>query len=381
MNSKVIESHKKERKEIFNKRFGVIFNGEDNMRPTIIENLIDASPSAFQCNWIYETFLGGAGFEYDMTNVNISDDEYDVYNLNQLLFDVCEPVAKHQGCFISVGYNFNYEKDSFKIIPNEFCRVGEPDSDGFSGKIIVSKNGWGKSLKKEDVDVIDVYNPRPDVIQAQVDAAGGWDNYKGQVYFFKLDKKYVYPTPLIERADVFADTEHKLGLFYNATTKRGFEDITIIRHRQFPSTEAQSKFEKNIENLSGIENASSKLMIEDDWDDEREKTGNFKFDTLKNDVRPDKFKHFEESSANFIRKAYKNIPPQLVDYVAGKLGNTSGEDLIKAQSIYNANISRDQEKIEFLFKELFRNYKDNINPLNDWTIKQYSLLDNGTVNY
>ncbi len=34
-----------------------------------------------------------------------------------------------------------------------------------------------------------------------------------------------------------------------------------------------------------------------------------------------------------------------------------------------------------LFKELFRNYKYDINPTNNWTIKQYSLLDDGTVNY
>ena len=71
----------------------------------------------------------------------------------------------------------------------------------------------------------------------------------------------------------------------------------------------------------------------------------------------------------------------MVDYVSGKLGNTSGEDLIKAQSIYNSLVSKDQEKIEMLFKELFDNYKFEINPSNNWTIKQYSLLDDGTVNY
>ena len=136
-----------------------------------------------------------------------------------------------------------------------------------------------------------------------------------------------------------------------------------------------------IKKTSGFEGSSSKIVVEDEWDDEREKSGNFKFDTIKNDIRADKYAHFETSSANFIRKAFKNIPPQLVDYVAGKLGNTSGEDLIKAQSVYNAIISRDQEKIETFFAELFRGYKSDINPTGNWTIKQYSLLDDGTVNY
>lgn len=381
MKSKVVEQYKQERIEIFNKRLGVIFDGEDNLKSLVIENLIDSSPTAFQCAWLYESFIGGGGFEVDMSEVNLSEDEFDPQNPNNLLFDVSEVVSRHQGVFINVGYNANFEKDSFKIIPYTLCKVGKKDSADFSGKILVSPKGWGKSLKVAEIDVFDVYNPRPDVIQCQVEAAGGWENYKGQIYFFKLSKKYTYPKSLIESAYTFADTESQLGLYYNGTAKRSFENSTIIRHRKFESKSDENTFEKNIKALSGFENSSSKMLVEDDWDDETNKSGNIRFDTIKNEVRSEKYAHFETSSANYIRKAFKNIPPQLVDYVAGKLGNTSGEDLIKAQSIYNSLISKDQEKLEMLFKELFRNYKYDINPSNNWTIKQYSLLDDGTVNY
>lgn len=380
MKSTVIERYKEERKDIYNKRFGVIFNGEDNLKPIVIENLIDSSPTAFQCAWLYERFLGGAGFQVDLSKVNLSDGILP-YNPNNFLFDVCEPISRHQGVFVHVGYNANYEKDSFSLIPYSLCRVGEKDSKEYYGKIVMSPKGWGKALKKDDVEIFDVYNPRPEVIQAQVDKAGGWHKYKGQIFFFKLSDKYTYPQSLIETSYLFADTEHQLGLFYNGTTKRGFQDINLIRHRKFDDPKDKTAFDENVRKISGFENSSSSLVVEDDWDDEREKTGNFKFDVLKNDVRAEKFAHFETSSANFIRKAFKNIPPQLVDYVAGKLGNTSGEDLIKAQSVYNAIISRDQEKLEMFFAELFRNYKHDINPTNDWTIRQYSLLEDGTVNY
>lgn len=381
MKSTIIEIYKEENKKVFNKRFGVIFNGEDNLKPLVIENLIDASPTAFQCAWLYERFLCGAGFEMDLSDVNLSDDEYARFNPNDLLFDAGEVISRHQGVFINVGYNANFEKDSFKIIPYTLCRVGEEDSKGYIGKILVSPKGWGRDLKKEDVDIFDTYNPRPEIIAAQVEKAGGWENYKGQILFFKLSKKYVYPKSLIETAYIFADTENQLGYYYNSTAKGAFEDTTIIRHRKFNNPSDKKDFIDNVKTVSGIHHGSKKLVIEDDWDDEREKTGNFKFDTIKNEVRADKYAHFESSSANFIRKAFKNIPPQLVDYVAGKLGNTSGEDLIKAQAVYNSIISRDQEKVEMLFKELFRNYKTDINPSNNWTIKQYSLLDDGTVNY
>lgn len=383
MKSKLVQAYKEETREIYNKRLGIIFNGEDNLKPLVVENLIDASPTAFQCAWLYESFIGGGGFEIDLSEVNLSEDEFKKVNPNDLLFDACEAVSRHQGCFIQVGYNANFEKDSFQIIPYSLCRIGKKDSDQFSGKVVVSHLGWGKFLKKENIDVLDVYNPRPEVIAAQVEAAGGWEHYKGQVFFFKLSNKYTYPKSLIESAYTFADVENQLGLYFNATTKRGFEDIQYIRHREFPNKSDEDEFYKNIEELSGFENASSKLILKDNWDDEGKSVGNFKFDTINSGstTKSDKYSHFQSSSANYIRKAFKNIPPQLVDYVAGKLGNTSGEDLLKAQSIYNSLVSKDQEKIEMLFKELFRNYKFDINPSNNWTIKQYSLLGDGTVNY
>jgi hypothetical protein len=380
MKSKLVEAYKEERKEIFNKRFGVIFNGEDNLKPLIVENLIDSSPTATQCAWIYESFLGGGGFEVDMSKFDVSGKFWETVNPNELLFEIAESASRQQGAFVHVGYNANFQKDSFQLIPYSLCRLGQKDSEGFSGKILMSPKGWGKALKKEDVEVFDTYNPNPDIIQAQVEAAGGWENYKGQIAFLRLSKKYTYPKSLIETAYTFADVENHLGLYYNSTVKRGFEDLTLIRHLKFPSQESEDQFFDNLKKVSGVENASSKLAIEDEWNDEATNpVGKFKFDTLKNEVKAEKYAHFETSAANYIRKSFKNIPPQLVDYVAGKLGNTSGEDLLKAQAIYHSLVGRDQEKIEQFFAELFWNYKEDINPTGNWKIKQYSLLDDGTA--
>lgn len=379
MQSKIIERYKEENKRVFNKRFGVIFDGEDNLKPVIVENLIDSSPTALQCAWINERFLGGAGFESDLSSIDIGNGILP-YSPNNLLFDVCEPLSRHQGVWVHVSYNFNYQKDSFNVVPYSLCKLGEKDSKDYNGKILLSRKGWGKDLKKDQVEIYDVYNPRKEVIQSQVDAAGGWQNYKGQIFYFKLNDKYDYAKSKIETAYTFADTENQLGFFYNGTARRSFEDLTIVRHREFPNKQDKDDFYSNLQKLSGFENASSKLVVQDEWDDEREKTGNFKFDTVKSEVRSDKFAHFENSCSNYIRKVY-NIPPQLVDFVAGKLGNTSGEEMKTGQSIYNSIISRDQEKVELFMTELFDNFKEKINPSNNWVIKQYSLLEGGTVNY
>lgn len=380
MKSKVVEQYKKEPVSIYNKRFGIIFNGEDNLRDVVTENLIDSSPTALQCNNLYQSFLGGGGFEVEFDEVDVSEHFWETITPDDLLYEICEPIARHQGVFIHVQYNALYEKTSFKVFPYTRCKIGKKDSKNFAGKIVVSPNGWGKNLKADEVQVYDTYNPRPSVIQTQVDRDGGWENYNGQILYFKLSNKYDYAKPLIESSYLFADVEHKMGNFFNTTVSRGFNDLVIVRHRAFENTNDENKLKSDLKEVTGVENASSVLIIQDDWEDDSEskEQGNIRFDKISSDQKPDRYLHFETSSANFIRKAYRGVPPQLVDYIAGKLGGSSGGDIIEAQKVYNKLTAQDRSKIEKLFKELFWNFHEDINPSNNWKIKQFSLIDETT---
>lgn len=374
MKSHVVEPYKKQPQRNYNKRLGVIFNGKDNLRPTIIENLTDSSPTAAQCAWLYQCFLGGGGFEQEM-DVNLSENYWETYTPNDLLFDVSEPASRHQGAFIHIQYNALFEKIGFKLVPYSLCRLGQADDNGYKGKVYVSDKGWGSLYKKDKTKIYDTYNPRPEVILEQVERDGGWDNYKGQIMFFKLDDKHDYPSSLLEKAYTSADVEYQLGLYYNSTVRRCFEDLSIIRHRPFNKEQDKEDFYKNIKKVSGVENASSKFIFEDDWDDEGKGQGNIRIDNIANKVKSDKYQHFEQSASNYIRKAFKNIPPQLVDYVQGKLGNTTGEDLIKAQALYSRYLARDRQKVERLFAELFRDFKEEVNPSGNWAINPFLLIE------
>ncbi len=378
MRSKVIASYKKEVQEIYNKRFGVVFNGEDNQKPLVTENLIASSPTALLCCEIYASFLGGGGFQKDLSKVNLSENFWELITPDNLLFDACEQIAKHQGVFVQIAYNALYQKESYKIIPYTLCRVGKKDSNGYSGKIIVSSKGWGRSLKKDDVSVFDTYNPNPEVIQKQVENAGGWENYKGQIAFFSLQKNKVYPNSLIDSVGNFTDTENQIGYFYNSIVHRGFNDITVIRHKPFESEAEERTFTENASNVNGAQNAGSIWMIQERGNTDIETDKSFSFDKISGDQKPERYKHVEVSSSNYIRKAFK-IPAQLVDFVQGKLGGSNGEDIKIWQAVYNNITARQRKAIEVFFTELFRDYKESINPDGNWTIKQYSLLSNGTV--
>ena len=381
MKSSVVNTYEEKNKDHFyNKQLGVISNGETNLKPLVIENIIESSPSTLQCVETYGKFLAGSGFSKpELLDFNLNDKQHHFKNPNDLLFEISDYLKMHEEVFINIHYNANYQKVQFKVIPNSLCRLGKADSNDFSGKVCVSEKGWGRYVKKTDLKVFDVYNPEPRAIQAQVDKAGGWQFYKGQILHFKFSDRYTYAKSPIETSYIFSDVESNLALYYNSTVKRGFEDVQLIKHRKFENPEDEKTFRKNIKSISGIENASSKLLVEDDWDDDTDKSGNIKLEQIKSNSEPDKFKHFENSSSNMIRKTFQ-IPPQLIDFVAGKLGNTNGKDIVVAQSIYNTQTENKRKKISSLFRELFTDYVSIINLENDWSIDQYKLLPDGTTN-
>lgn len=378
MNSKVISVDSRKKKDIFNKQLGVVFNGEDNLYPVLVENIIRSSPSTLQCSGIYESFLGGSGFVADLL-------EEATYNLMEsrtpqdLLSDVIPECAEQQGVFVQVGYNAAFQKTGFQVVPYDYCRLGKQDDENYSGKIIMNPDGWDRRADKKKIQIFDTYNPRPEVIQAQVERDGGWENYKGQILYFKLNSKAAYAESLVEACYLFSDTEANLGLHYNRMVRKGFKDAWIVRHKKFDSKNKQQGFETNLKHVYGNENTGGILLVEDEFNSENKETSKFQFDFLEDKTKSDKYKHFEESSANFIRKSFKNIPPQIVDFVQGKLGNTSGDDLRAAESLYNKATAKDRNKLERLFSELYRNYHININPSGDWSIGLYSLMEDGTI--
>lgn len=377
MNSKLISVNVRKKKEVYNKQLGVIFNGEDNLYDVLVESLIDNSPTASQCANIYDTFLGGAGFEVEFETPKGSN-LLDIQTPNDLLSCITPETKYHQAVFIHVSYNAAFEKTDFKVVPYSYCRVGKKDDDNYSGKVVVNTDGWDKRADKKKIKVYDTYNPRPEVILAQVERDGGWDKYKGQILYFKLNDHNTYAESKIESCYLHCDSESALGLHYNRTITKGFKDAWIVRHEKFDNEKKQRGFQDNLKMLYGNESTGGIMLVEDEFDSDSKEPSKFKFDFLEDKTDSKKYAHFEESLSNYIRKAW-NIPPQLVDFIQGKLGNTSGEDLKTAEAIYNKTVSKDRKRLELMFTELYRNYYQNINPSGNWTIGLYSLMDDGTI--
>lgn len=379
MKSKVVEIYKKEKKTGYNSRLGIVFDGEDNLRSLAAQNLIKSSQTATQCANLLNTFLKGNGFENPHKEINLSNVTFRKKSLNSLLSNMTKQVSRQRGCFIHVQYNGAYEKTSLKVIPFTRCRIGKKDSKDYFGKIIVSQEGWSNRINKDKIDVFDVYNPTPSAIQSQVDKAGGWGNYKGQIYYLNLDEENDYPESPIEPGYLYADGESNLGLYYNSSTKRGFKNVPIVRHKAFPTPQAEDDFFDGLEKVYGGENAGSILGVEDSWEQDGNKDNNVKFDYIEDKSDTKKYEHLETAFANAIRKGFYNAPTQLLEATSGKLGNTTGEDLKMWNSIYNTFTADPRERIEDCFKELFTNFKTPVNT-EGLNIIQFSIYSDGTTN-
>lgn len=370
----------------FDKRNDIFNNGADNAYPTLIERLINSSVTAISCAGVMAKFLycKGFEFEYDLRLNKKFDRKKLAINKrgdtpNRLLRRACKKsVSKQKGVFFHINYNALYQKTSVDLIPYKYCRLGKEDSEGYKGKAIVYNN-WDKTKKrniaKVDFDIIDVFNPDPKVIQSQVENAGGWQNYKGQVYFLNLDENDTYPLAWIDTVQLDCDSEAQASIYKNRGLRKGFFGKYIFGRKPFESDEDAESFDGDIKGFVGAENSEHIMVVEVEQKGDKLEDELF-IKPIERNSEDGFFAHTETTSANNIRKAYGNIPPVLIDYIQGKMGGTSGEEFVQAQLFYQNQLEEVRNDIEDVFEELFTNFHKPIS--NDWSIKP--LVENASDN-
>ena len=158
---------------------GIQAYGQDNLYPQTLKNIIAASSTASECSDRFADFIEGNGFR------EVAFSKYVVNRKGDTLDDVhmllCKDMSELNGIAIHVNYNVFCEIVEMQHVPFENCRLTEEDENGYVAKIAVHPDWSGKKtrkgkalqVKKENIDYIDVFNPKKDVIQAQIEAAGG----------------------------------------------------------------------------------------------------------------------------------------------------------------------------------------------------------------
>jgi hypothetical protein len=361
---------------------GVIWFGQNNDYPQLIEKLINGSPSAKMVANVYAKFLTGEGFENEVINNIVvgKDPRGKQITVLSLLRQVAISVSKHSGFYIHCNLKQNIKIKNVHLKPFKDCRFSKPDDTGFSAKILVYDN-WLKDseLKKYDpkqVKDFHIFNLDPKVFIEQVKKSKGIENYKGQIYFQFFDDEYFYPLSNFDPVYLDCDTDSQISLYRNRQIRDGFFKKTVIRTSPAGTEEQKREFAEDLRRQLGP-NGENVIVIEEDIGDNGEISDQtaYKIDQIDTNVDDKLFENWDKSISNNIRKAGgKGIPAILIDYEEGKLSSTSGESIIQACNYFNSIILDDQKLLSNSFKEIFSNFDNPILENNtNWNIKSLQL--------
>ncbi|WP_207425999.1 hypothetical protein [Pedobacter sp. SYSU D00535] len=339
-------------KKVDVKKYSIAGYDVDNAYPQRIMELINASSTAKQAVGIYADFIAGEGF----ADLNLYKLKVNSRGLtaDDLLNRVASDFAPFKGFAIHVNWNAAFEIDSLYYTPFENVRKGIED---YAGRYAVHSD-WRGKVKKEEIEYVYPFNPDPAVIQAQVDAEGGWDKYNGQLYYFSADYE-AYPLAscdaVIEpmKAEIASDKTTTSNLENNFALKNIY-----VNKGEFQTEEERREFIEGLKAFMGPE--GEQVMVA-----ECETTENtpevLKIESALNDKL---FAYTDDKVLKKIIRHYKQ-PGILHSITDG--GYFNQQQLQDAMNYYNGITRKDRILMERVFEELFLLFKEQVT--DDFQIK------------
>jgi len=348
----------------YDKSNKIYLNGVDNSYPDFVESIISESVTASRCAKLMSDYISGKGFGDDANKIIVNKDK----ELSLLRFtqDISESISEHNGFYIHVNYNGEFDIKSMDVIPFPDCRVGKKDGNDYSGKIVVCKD-WGDSLQVKKAIEIDVYNSDKKVIEKQIEAAKGIGKYNGQILYFKFGK-YTYPLSPIHPCIKDAESETQASVYKNVSLRKGFFGKTLVVTKPLVSAsetdenykEQQTQrenFKKTLKEFIGAENADGVLHMEMEFDAEKIEDVLF-FKNIESNIDDKLFAHTENSVSDNIRMCFNNVPAALIRSQDGKLFGSSGEAINAMKEFYQEQTNDERMMVEEIVNKLMKSFTE-----------------------
>lgn len=362
-----------------NTSYGILSFDVDNAYPQRMLELVAGSPTAKDCWNKRAKYIGGNGFEEQGLGKVLVNGKG--LTMAKLLKAVATDKALFTGFGIQVNYNANFEITEAHYVKFEDIRMGNTDADAYRGKYVLY-NDWGrktwKSIMRARFTVLDAFNPDPEVIARQVEAAGGWDEYKGQLFYFNPE---VDDYPLIEADSVWEDFETEAGIkqFNNREVTTGFLPSTMLfmqSRREAadnasadapPYAAVPTQLEKDLGVFQGARNAQKILVIE--YEDESAKPELRPYDIQNNDKL---FEVTQKAVESRIIKGF-SVPKELINAEKAS-GLSNGGEKKEAIREFNDTTRPDRNDIAESFAAIFSRFHQPINPKGNWSIVEIPAI-------
>lgn len=355
-----------------NQTFGILNYDMDNAYPQRMLELVGQSPTAKDCWNKRAKFIAGNGFENTKLNACIINKHG--LTIAKLLKAVATDKALFRGFGIHVNYNANFKICSVNYVKFEDIRMGDTDNPETAGKFAIY-NDWGKktwkNITRSKITFIDAYNPDEETIVRQVNTAGGWDKYKGQLYYFNPE---IDDYPLIEADAVWEDFETEAGIktFNNREVTTGFLPSTMLfmqsRREEADNVSGNlrsgnipSQLERDLGTFQGASSAQKIIVIE--YEDESAKPEFQPYAIQNNDKL---FESTERSVEARIIKGF-SVPKELINSEKTS-GLSNGSEKKQAISEFNDNTTPDRQEISDAFRDIFGHFYINLNNNDNWAI-------------
>ena len=368
---------------------GIQAYGDDNLYPQTLRNIIAASSTASECSERLANFIEGNGFREMLFSEYVVNRKGDTADDIHML--VCKDAADFEGLALHVNYNVLGQIVELQHIPFENCRLLEEDENGVVAKIAVhpdwtgkkTRNGKAIQVKKENIDFIDVFNPRKEVVLAQIEAVGGIEYYKGQILWVSMVGNNTYPVGKGDRVVTEMSTDEGLSnvKFRNVRnnflpaamviTKKGANITFDEDGNEVKEKDDDDSFSNSLIQLQGDTNSNKIMEVTLEADEEKPEVITF------NSQNYDKeFTVTDASVVERIYSAYGQEPWYCIRI--GKVG-FSGDILEDAFEYYNSIVCKQQRLIERTFGCIFKYWHETANPSNDFSVQPLKYIRNAEV--
>ena len=224
----------------------------------------------------------------------------------------------------------------------------------------------GKAVKVtiETIEVFPVFNPSPDVVQLQIQAAGGIEFYKGQILYISRAGRNAYPLPLVDVVLTDMSTDEGLSNVNNRNVRNNFltAGMLITKRGQGSSTVDGDKdgvssddgFTEEFEKLQGDTNSLKIMQVEIETDED------------KPEFVPFKTNNYDKEFTATTKAVTDNIYAALNQETFGRLRSGSigftGDLANDVKREYCEQVAKQQRMLSRAYRAIFSHWEPNTIP-------------------
>ena len=341
--------------------------GKQNDYPQKVMEVVNASITGSACVDQYGKFIFGRGFrqrDFYQATVNERGDRAD-----DVLDAAARDYAQFGGFALHVNWNALYEITSVAHVPFEWLRFQELNDNYDFDKIALHKD-WGRRysnlrrFQQKDIIWFDFFNPDPEVIREQVKAAGGWQQWTGQIFYFSRRGPKSYPLPIFDSALTDMSSEAGLSNLAYRNIRNNFQPAGMfIDHCNGENSKEQAE-ERKLE-LAAYQGdtAAGKIMYVNLEDGDIEPV----FKPWETNNTDKKFTQSDEKVPDRIGAAFCQPPILRAKDVGANFGATAMKE---AYEYYNSQTETERLVMERAMHEVFQYMRgiNTLNPNNDYSI-------------